>query len=121
MSLTGCQEMDQIDPTSLTPQEREAVSALSWLRDANPARDAERAAQQGDTRLYILAGRSATLPGIPAAAAQNVETRCGTHILPGSTDMVQGDAHLKLLQQARDYAAAYNRRMLDSCLYSPDD
>jgi hypothetical protein len=34
--------------------------------------------------------------------------------------MVQDEVHLKLLKQARDYAAEYNRLMLDTCLPGPD-
>jgi len=120
MALTGCQETDRIDPASLTPQEREAVSALSWLRDADPARDAALASEQGDTRLYVLASRAPTLPGIPAEQAESAKSGCGTRVLPGSTDMVRGETHLKLLQQAADYAAEYNRSMLDACLNQAD-
>lgn len=120
IALTGCQEMAQSDPASLTPQEREALSTLEWLQKADPARDVESSAQRGDTQLYILAGRAQTPPGIPAETAEAAMTRCGTKLLPGSTDMVQGSLHLKLLQQARDYAADYNQRMLAKCLGSAD-
>jgi hypothetical protein len=120
MALTGCQEMDQIDPSSLSPREREAVSALSWLRHADAQRDAAQAGEQGDTRLYLMASRSPTLPGIPAEQAESAKASCGTRILPGSTDMVQGGTHLKLLQQAQDYAAEYNHLMLDTCLNRAD-
>ena len=120
MTLTGCQDTDRIDPASLTPQEREAVSALSWLRDADAPRDAAQASAQGDTRLYALASRSPTLPGIPLESTEQAKARCGTRTLPGSTDMVLGEVHLKLLQQARDYAADYNRLMLEACLGRSD-
>jgi hypothetical protein len=114
--LTGCQETDQIDPASLSPREREAVSTLSWLQDADAVRDVAQARAAGDTRLYELASRSPTLPGIAAEEAETAKASCGTRSLPGSTDMVQGEVHLKLLQQARDYAAAYNRLMVEDCL-----
>jgi hypothetical protein len=120
MTLTGCQETDQIDLASLTPQEREAVSTLSWLRDADASRDVEQASRQGDTRLYVFATRIPTLSGIPAETLNQARASCGTRTLPGSTDMVRGKVHLKLLQQARDYAAEYNRLMLDTCLKRSD-
>ncbi len=120
MTLSGCQETDRIDPASLTPQERQAVTALSWLRDADASRDAAQARQQGDTRLYVFASRAPTLPGIAAESIEKAKASCGTRILLGSTDMVQGEVHLKLLQQARDYAAEYNRLMLDACQGRPD-
>ena len=96
------------------------MSALSWLQDADPSRDVAQASERGDTRLLAFAGRAPTLPGVPAESMAQAKTSCGTRILPGSTDAVQGDVHLKLLQQAQDYAAAYNQLMLDSCLKQPD-
>jgi hypothetical protein len=117
MALTGCQEQDQIDPARLTPQEQEAVQALSWLQQADAQEDAARARQQGDTRLYALATRAPNLPGVPIETAEQAKAACGTRPLPGSTDAVQGEVHLKLLRQARDYAAAYNRLMLENCLH----
>jgi hypothetical protein len=120
MTLTGCQEIDPIDPASLSPQEREAVSALSWLQHADAEHDAAQAGKQGDTRLYLMASRSPTLPGIPVEQAETAKASCGTRILPGSTDMVQGETHLRLLQQARDYAAKYNRLILATCLNRAD-
>ena len=120
MTLTGCQEMEQMDVAELTPQERQAVSSLSWLRDADAERDVWQASRQGDTRLYMFASRIPTLPGVPAEILNQAKANCGIRTLPGSSDMVQGDLHLKLLRQAQDYAATYNRLMLDACLQRPD-
>jgi hypothetical protein len=120
MTLSGCQEMAPMDVSTLPPEERKAVEALSWLQDADAARDAAEARQQGDLRLLALAVRAPNLPGVPAEATARVERDCGIRYLEGTTDMVRGDNHLKLLQQARDYAAAYNRLMLEACLTHAD-
>ena len=116
LGLSGCQGTDPVDLASLTPQERDAVTALAWLHDADASRDARQAIQRGDKRLYALATRNPSLPGVPAAATSKVKAVCGIRYLDGSTDMVFGDTHLKLLQEAQAYAAEYNKLMLDACL-----
>jgi len=116
MTLTGCQGIDQIDPSTLTPEEREAVEALAWLKQADAARDAAQAIQRGDKRLLAMATRAPNMPGVPAESTSKAKSECGIRYLEGSTDAVLGDAHLKLLQAAQEYASQYNKLMLDACL-----
>ena len=114
--MTGCQEMEQIDLSSLSPQEREAVTSLAWLKDADASRDAQQAIERGDKRLLAMASRIPSMPGVPAESASKIKSVCGIRYMEGTTDMVFGDTHQKLLQAARDYAVEYNKRMLDACL-----
>ena len=116
LSMTGCQETEQIDLSTLSPQEREAVTSLAWLRNADASRDAEQAIKRGDKRLLAMATRNPNMPGVPAESASKIKTVCGIRYLQGSTDMVFGDVHLKLLQAAQEYATEYNQLMLDACL-----
>ncbi len=116
LSMTACQEVDRIDLSSLSPQEREAVTALSWLQEADAVRDAQQAIASGDKRLLAMASRAPSIPGVPEESRERVETLCGLRYVEGSTDAVLGDVHLKLLQAAREYAKEYNQLMLDACL-----
>ena len=116
MTMNSCQEMDQIDLTSLSAEERAAVTSLSWLRDADAAHDARQAIERGDKRLLAMATRGPNMPGVPAEQASKAKSVCGIRYVEGSTDAVMGDAHLKLLQAAQAYASQYNGIMLDACL-----
>jgi len=116
VAISGCQGTGQIDPTSLSAQERAAISSLSWLRDADASRDAKQAIARGDKRLLAMASRSPSLPGVPAEQTSKAKAVCGIHYVKGSTDAVMGETHLRLLQAARDYARQYNGIMLSVCL-----
>lgn len=116
LGLNGCQEMEPIDLTSLSPQEREAVTSLSWIQQADAEKDAKQAIERGDKRLLAMATRSPNMPGVPAESESKIKAVCGIRYLQGSTDTVFGETHLKLLQAAQAYAAEYNRLMLDACL-----
>ncbi len=116
LGMTGCQEMEQIDLSSLSSKEREAVTSLAWLKDADASRDAQQAIERGDKRLLAMATRNPNMPGVPPESASKIKTVCGIRYMEGSTDMVFGDVHQKLLQAAREYAVEYNKLMLDACL-----
>ncbi|MDJ0805634.1 MAG: glutamyl-tRNA amidotransferase [Gammaproteobacteria bacterium] len=116
LSMSGCQETEQIDLSTLSPQERDAVTSLAWLQDAEASRDAKLAIERGDKRLLAMATRAPNMPGVPTESASRIKSVCGIRYLEGSTDMVFGDTHLKLLQAAQEYATEYNKLMLDACL-----
>lgn len=120
LGLNGCQEMEQIDLSTLSPQERDAVSSLSWLNNADAAKDARQAIERGDKRLLAMATRNPNMPGVPAESESKIKAVCGIRYLRGSTDTVFGEAHMKLLQAAQAYATEYNRLMLDACLGQAD-
>lgn len=114
--LSACQGMDRVDMSKVTPQEKEAVESLLWLKQADAQRDAREGIQRGDKRLLAMATRGGHLPGIAPELASKAKSVCGVRYLPGSTDMVMGETHLKLLQFAEEYAENYNRIMLKQCL-----
>ncbi|MCG7898647.1 MAG: glutamyl-tRNA amidotransferase [Candidatus Thiodiazotropha lotti] len=100
----------------LTPEERRSVESLAWLSDVNVERDVQAALDKRDKRLLGMMGRATDLPGVPTELTSKAKTICGIRYVEGSTDVVRGEVHLKLLQRAYDYAAAYNQAILKQCL-----
>ncbi|MCU7936615.1 MAG: glutamyl-tRNA amidotransferase [Candidatus Thiodiazotropha sp. (ex Dulcina madagascariensis)] len=114
--FTACQERGDIDMSQVTPKEKSAVDSLSWLNHADPEKSARQALARGDKRLMAMAMRTTNLPGIKPELLSKAKSVCGVRYLAGSTDTVLGETHLKLIQAAADYAASYNRIILDHCL-----
>ena len=114
--MVSCQKNDQVDLSQLTPQERDAVTALGWLKHADADRDAADSIQRGDLRLLAMASRGPNMPGVPAESASKAKSVCGIRYLEGSTDAITGEVHMQLLQRAYDYAARYNEQLLEACL-----
>ena len=100
---------------AMSAQEREAVAHLQWLDNTDPIAEAKRSITEGRPALLTLGGRGAMPPGISAEQQARLGKQCKIEILPGATDMVQGDTHLRYLERARDYAEQYNRAMLAYC------
>jgi hypothetical protein len=114
--LSACQEGEKIDMSQVTLKERSAVESLIWVKQANAEKDAQESLDRGDTRLFAMATRGSYIPGIAPELATKAKNVCGVRYVPGSTDMVLGDTHMKLLQAAEVYATAFNRIMIDHCL-----
>jgi hypothetical protein len=114
--LSACQQGEQIDMSQVTDQERSAVESLIWVTRGDPEKEARQDIERGDKRLLAMATRGSYLPGVAPELASKAKSVCGVRYLPGSTDTVMGDTHLKLLQAAEAYATAYNRLMIDHCM-----
>ena len=114
--LTACQTEGQIDMSQVTPKEKTAVESLMWLKQADATIDAKQSLERGDKRLLAMATRGSNIPGIAPELISKAKSVCGVRYLPGSTDMVMGETHLKLLQAAETYATDYNRIVIDQCL-----
>ena len=114
--MSGCQQGSQIDMSQVTEQEKSAVESLLWLQSADAANDAQQGLERGDKRLFAMATRGGHLPGVAPEMASKAKSVCGVRYLPGSTDTVMGETHLKLLQAAEGYAADYNKIMIGHCL-----
>jgi hypothetical protein len=114
--LTACQEGETIDMSQVTPEERSAVESLIWVKQADAEKDARESLDRGDTRLLAMATRGSYIPGIAPELVSKAKNVCGVRYLPGSTDTVLGDTHLKLLQAAEAYATNFNRVMIEHCL-----
>jgi hypothetical protein len=114
--LSACQENNQFDLSQVTPQEQSAVESLLWLQKADAAKDAQQGLERGDKRLLAMATRGSHIPGIALELISKAKSVCGVRYLPGSTDTVMGQTHLKLLQAAEQYARDYNEIMIGHCL-----
>jgi hypothetical protein len=102
--------------SQLSPKERKGIESLAWLRDADVRKDAQAALAKNDYRLLVMAGRSPDLLGVAPESAAEAKSACGIRYVEGSTDVVQGDIHLKMLQAAYDYVSAYNQEIVKHCL-----
>ncbi len=105
--ITGCAS----NTSALTKSEQK----LQWLNDANPQQDAQRALQAGDFRLMGLVQRSVIIPGVAADKMNHYELKCGVNLIDGVSDTVLNNNHLKLIQQAHEYALQYNAIMKAHC------
>jgi hypothetical protein len=114
--LSACQEKNPLDLSQVTPKEQSAVESLLWLQNADAAKDARQSLERGDKRLLAMATRGSHIPGIAPELASKAKSVCGVRYLPGSTDTVMGQAHLKLLQAAEEYARDYNKILVGHCL-----
>jgi hypothetical protein len=115
-SLSACQNPYDVDLTQMSPDERRGVESLIWLQHADAEQDTHDALSRNDKRLLIMTGRSPDLPGVAPELASKAKSICGVRYVKGSTDTVYGEMHLKMLQAASDYSAAYNRIMINYCM-----
>ena len=99
----------------MSQDEQAAVEALVWVETADPVADAADAIAQGRNNLLTTGARGAGPAGIDPARATQLLEKCGAEPVPGGTDVVRGDTHLRYLQLARDYAEAYNRVIAEHC------
>jgi hypothetical protein len=115
--LSACQQGgEKIDMNQVTPEERDAVESLMWVKQADAAKDAQDSLDRGDTRLLAMATRGSYIPGIDPERVTKAKNVCGVRYVSGSTDTVLGDTHMKLLQAAEAYATAFNKIMINHCL-----
>ncbi|MES9970455.1 MAG: glutamyl-tRNA amidotransferase [Candidatus Thiodiazotropha sp.] len=114
--LSACQEMEGVDMSQLSPEEKKAVASLLWVKDADPDKHAKQALEKGDKRLLAMASRTTSIPGIEPALLSKAKSICGIRYLEGSTDTVFGETHLLLIQRAAAYAAAYNKIVIQQCM-----
>ncbi|MBT3046232.1 MAG: glutamyl-tRNA amidotransferase [gamma proteobacterium symbiont of Ctena orbiculata] len=108
--------MERIDTSQLSADEKKAVESLLWVEDADAGKQAAEALEKGDKRLIAMASRATMLPGIEPELQSKAKSICGIRYLDGSTDTVFGEIHLQLIQRASDYAAAYNKIVIEKCM-----
>lgn len=83
---------------------------LSQLDLNDPAADLRRNVARGDRRPIGVCGFACLAPGLPQSEQP---PRQGLRILSGTGDVVEGERHERLIEQARAYATAYNRALGD--------
>ena len=82
------------------------IDALKKMLQADPVALASESIKAGRIKFLSVAGFSIDTPGIDTK-------KCGvkgafTEILPGTSDVVKGDEHLKLIIEAREFARRHN-------------
>lgn len=93
----------------------EYAKKLQWVQEADANEDAEAALENKDFRLLALPGRGNIIPGVEPDKTNDYALKCGTRTVPGMTDAVQGEDHLRLLKMARQYAEDYNKVIKRAC------
>ncbi|WP_233423915.1 lipoprotein insertase outer membrane protein LolB [Lysobacter capsici] len=81
---------------------------LATLNLDDPAGDARADLAQGRARLIGMCGFSCLTPGLEGGDSEGVD---GVHYLDGTSDVIEGDEHARLLEQATRYAIAYNQSL----------
>ena len=89
---------------------------LQWVHEADAVADAQAALARGDFRLMVVPGRGQVIPGVEASQRNSYSLKCGTRLLPGMSDAVRDEEHLRLLKKASEYGARYNQIIIEKCL-----
>jgi hypothetical protein len=93
-----------------------APAELRILETADPVRELRKALQRKDKR-FIQAG---FLTGVNGGHTNPVVAVAGTRFIEGTTDFIQYADQVRLTQKASEYAARYNRLLLNHLLLVND-
>ena len=91
----------------------EKVKQLRWVESADPISDAKRSIENGNFALLGIAGYTVTIPGVDESKKFEYREKYGLRILEGTSDVVHGTEHLRLIRLAKGYAKKYNLYMLN--------
>ena len=94
---------------------KETPTVFNWLQNADVDKDIKAALNQQDFRLIAIAGRGRAIPGLNAEQAREGKAHCGSKFVSGLGDSYRKDLK-HWWQQARNYAKAYNLKMIGYCL-----
>jgi hypothetical protein len=90
------------------------VQLLRWVETADPVADAKKAAASNDFRLLAVHGYTWTIPGVSEDKKFEYEGKYGLRMIEGTSDVVMGPEHERLIRAATQYAKRYNSQVLDS-------
>lgn len=88
------------------------IDKLRWIEKANAVVDASKSIGEKDFRFLGIAGYAITFPGIPQEKQDELIRKFGYKIIEGTSDVVEGEEHLRLINLAESYAEAYNAAVL---------
>lgn len=89
------------------------VQETARYRSASPLHDATAAAAKGDTNFYGVMGVGLSLPGVTNKAILiPAMEKHQFRVIPGTSDVIEGESHLQYVLAANDYAKAYNLALL---------
>ena len=101
---------DASAPPAEESQTERLQRELSQLDLADPAADLRRNIAQGDLRPIGVCGFACLAPGLAQGEQPKLQAM---RILSGTGDVIEGERHQRLIEQARAYATAYNRALSD--------
>ena len=91
----------------------EVIEGLKWVEKADPIKDAEQAIMKKDFRFLGISGRGTTVPGLPEEAYWEYTKKYGVNVIKGTSDVIWGDEHLRLIRIAEKYAMKYNQILFE--------
>lgn len=102
-------------PSVIAADTDELGNLIAWIENADPEKDAATAINASDGRLFALALRGASVPGVDADDRQKYIDKCGVKFVQGVDDVIRNADDLRYLALAREYALAYNKVVLGYC------
>jgi hypothetical protein len=103
--LVGCSSVRATEPPS-------GVRQLRWLETADPITDAKRAVERRDFTLLAVNGYTWSIPGVPEADKFAYRDKYGMKPIEGTSDVIMGTEHARLVDVATKYAKSYNEYLL---------
>jgi hypothetical protein len=90
------------------------MAELEAIQHADPATAVSAALERHDERFLGIVGFSLDVPGIDLEGDPDraMFDQYGTRVIAGTTDTPYDERHAQLINDARLYAAAYNRLLL---------
>jgi hypothetical protein len=103
---------------AIPPDVRADIEYLQSLVRRDPEKDAQSSIRRGQLRFLGVAGFVVYVPGVESGDS----TGCivgleDVDVIRGTADVVWGEQHSSLIEQATTYAARYNRRVADHRRY----
>ena len=79
----------------------------------NPTRDLENNISHNDYRFLCVYGYTETIPGVTIDKNMSeLKDKYGIRCIDGTTDAIEDDEHLKLMNSVVNYAEEYNTELL---------
>lgn len=83
------------------------TTTLSFLNLEHPEQDMAKRVAHGDYRFIGINGYTCTAPGIKGTLSKKKD-KYGIWCLEGTSDMIEGEEHMRLIKKAQAYAQRYN-------------
>jgi len=94
------------------PEPPDEVAQLRWVETADPIIDAKRAVERKDFTLLGVNGYTWTIPGVAENDKFAYRDKYGMKAIEGTSDMIMGAEHGRLIELATKYAKTYNGYLL---------
>ncbi|MEM7728242.1 MAG: hypothetical protein AAF311_03110 [Pseudomonadota bacterium] len=99
----------------MSDREAKIVSAMAWVRDADPIRDAETSLSSDEPPVLIAFSlRKMVVPGLTEEEYEAIADQVSERFPEGMSDVVLGEAHMEMRRELRDYAELYNRAIYEA-------